>query len=280
MEECKKENEMIKRICAVTGGKCEDSFVEEYIEKTDFEVLIAVDSGMDFFVRTKRRPDIVLGDFDSISDEARAVLGLENFRGDLSEKGAFNVQKTEEICLKAPVFYFDEDGADRVDSDGIRLDGRCVRFYKDGMEVIVFDKRSKLYTDTETAVFKAMELNADELHILAGTGGRLDQLFGILQSMAFALDNGVVPVLADSKNRIRMISGDFEINKDDCFGKYVSLIPWGGDVRGIRLEGFKYDVSSISLSARGAGGISNEVKGKTARVSFEEGILLFVESED
>lgn len=72
----------------VSGGYIEDSFAVEYIQKNTFELVIAVDAGMDFFYRTGWRPDVILGDFDSVKGEALAY---------------FRSQSEIEICQLNPV---------------------------------------------------------------------------------------------------------------------------------------------------------------------------------
>lgn len=51
----------------VSGGETTDDFVEEVIKNGGFDVILAADSGMDFLYRTRILPDIIVGDFDSVS---------------------------------------------------------------------------------------------------------------------------------------------------------------------------------------------------------------------
>ena len=52
-------------ILIVSGGRIEDAFVCDLMEKNKYGMLIACDSGMEFFYRNGIRPDLILGDFDS-----------------------------------------------------------------------------------------------------------------------------------------------------------------------------------------------------------------------
>ena len=253
-------SEKINEAIIVTGGCCDDEFVLNYMRKTDPGIVIAVDSGMDFFLRTGTKPDVVMGDFDSISTNARDYLGL-------NRKSEMQV---EEGC--------DTREIGRVDSNGLTLDSAYIKYEINGIEVVAYDKDRKLYTDTETAIRRLLAHGVKKIHILAGTGGRLDQFFGILQSMALTLERNVECLIVDRDNRIRIIDGDFSLKKSEQFGEYVSLIPISGEITGIDLKGFKYDVSDFKLSPVGAGGISNEIAEEVAKVSFENGLMLFVES--
>lgn len=55
----------------VAGGRIEDDFVSAYLERESYDLVIAVDRGLEFFYRTHRLPDHVTGDFDSVD---KAVL--------------------------------------------------------------------------------------------------------------------------------------------------------------------------------------------------------------
>ena len=60
----------------VTGGALEEKFAVDIIKNGGYEVIIAVDSGMDFCYKSHIMPDVIVGDFDSVNGEA-----LEFFLG-------------------------------------------------------------------------------------------------------------------------------------------------------------------------------------------------------
>ena len=70
------------------------------------------------------------------------------------------------------------------------------------------------------------------------------------------------------------------MKKSDQFGKYVSLLPFTPEVRGITLKGFAYEVEDFTLVSGIARGVSNELEAETATISCEDGILLVIESRD
>lgn len=59
----------MRQACIVTGGTTETDFARDYICKTHFDFLIAVDSGMKFFYETGTKPDMIVGDFDSVNPD-------------------------------------------------------------------------------------------------------------------------------------------------------------------------------------------------------------------
>lgn len=64
----------MKHFFVISGGAIEDSFAERLLQEQKPKVVIAADSGMDFLYRINRKPDILIGDFDSGNREALAYF--------------------------------------------------------------------------------------------------------------------------------------------------------------------------------------------------------------
>ena len=58
------------RVVIISGGKVEDAFVLEWLQKNKYDLLMAADSGMEFLHRNQITPDVIAGDFDSVGQEA------------------------------------------------------------------------------------------------------------------------------------------------------------------------------------------------------------------
>lgn len=71
----------------VSGGSIDNKFGRELIQENNYDVIIAADAGMNFLFANKLKPDIIIGDFDSVSSEA-----LDYFK---SNRGI-------EICMLNP----------------------------------------------------------------------------------------------------------------------------------------------------------------------------------
>jgi thiamine pyrophosphokinase len=54
----------------VSGGSIEDAFACQVLDTGHYDVCIAADSGMEFFYRNGKKPNVIVGDFDSVQDEA------------------------------------------------------------------------------------------------------------------------------------------------------------------------------------------------------------------
>jgi thiamine pyrophosphokinase len=138
----------------------------------------------------------------------------------------------------------------------------------------------KDWTDTELALRQALEQEPGEIYILGATGGRLDHLFGNIGLLSMGLEAGVQIFLLDSRNRIRMIDRSMRLKKKEQFGKYLSLVPWEGPVRGVTLDGMKYPLENVLLTADTTLGISNEIMEDEACIRFDSGKLLVFETKD
>lgn len=135
-------------------------------------------------------------------------------------------------------------------------------------------------TDTEFAIRESIRRGADSITIIGGTGTRLDHVLGNISLLGIGLEEQVSMELLDEHNRIRMIQDALTLEKETQYGKYVSLIPYGGDVQGVMLRGFKYPLSDYTMGGFNSLGISNEIVDNRAEIRFRSGILLVIESKD
>jgi thiamine pyrophosphokinase len=139
---------------------------------------------------------------------------------------------------------------------------------------------NKESSDTELAMEVAIELEQEELLILGATGKRLDHFWGNVQSLKIPLDAGVKAMILDSMNRIRLLNKDFVLVKEQCFGNYISIFPLGAIVENVSLEGAKYPLKNESLTPWNSRFISNEITEEELRITFQDGIIVLMETKD
>ena len=238
-------NEMTKENTGViiSGGSIDEDFVLAFFgQNPGLAGLVAADRGLVFCKEHDLVPDRIVGDFDS-ADEA-----LLN---------------------------------EYLDREGIQIS----RF-----------PTEKDWTDTELAVRSAMELGWKWIYLFGGSGTRIDHLLGSLQVMEMAAGQGVTVFLSDARNRIRMCTGELLLQRSTesrhhsfcgltadpfhAWGDNLSVIPWGGPVEGLTLEGFHYGLSDYDLKTGQALGISNVIEEKEAHISFRAGTLIVAETID
>ena len=77
-----------------------------------------------------------------------------------------------------------------------------------------------------------------------------------------------------------MIDAPITLQRQEQYGKYISLIPFSEKVNGVTLEGFKYPLQNYTMGGFNSLGISNEIIADEAKISLASGQLIVVESRD
>ena len=135
-------------------------------------------------------------------------------------------------------------------------------------------------TDTEFAIRESIRRGADSITIIGGTGTRLDHVLGNISLLGIGLEEGVRMELLDAHNRICMIDHSVTLKKKEQYGNYLSLIPYNGNVTGVRLKGLKYPLHDYTMGGFNSLGISNEIVDDEASIELTSGQLLVIESRD
>ena len=236
----------------VSGGDIQSDFalyfLKKNIEKAGRENirLIAADRGLEFFLDYLILPDVVIGDFDSLSEDGKNFLEMQS--EDIPYGGIleWNLQKGERKVVEV-----------------VRL------------------RPEKDDSDTQSAMNYAIQNGAKEIAILGVTGNRVDHLMANFGLLILAQKQGAEVALADRYNYMKLISSGTILKKSEQFGKYVSFFPLGGDVTGLTLEGFKYPLDKYHLTTADSGlTVSNEISEEYAKVTYESGTLLMIMSRD
>ena len=136
-------------------------------------------------------------------------------------------------------------------------------------------------TDTMIALQMALEKNSSEIWILGGTGTRMDHVLCNIHILKNAYLAGVSAYLVDSHNKICLPVGKhFTLRRKEQYGKYVSFFPLGEEGKGLTLKGFKYPLDRYCLRNLEGLGVSNEISDEMAEVTWEDGILVMIQSRD
>lgn len=135
-------------------------------------------------------------------------------------------------------------------------------------------------SDTEIALHLAIELGADKVWIFGGTGSRLDHVMANIQILKIAHDHGIKAYLIDANNRISLAEKEVKLYKEDCFGDYFSIFPFGGVVEDISIEGAKYLLSHYRLCPNSSMCVSNELQETEVKITFPTGTIILMETRD
>lgn len=185
-----------------------------------------------------------------------------------ADQGLFACEK---LGMKPQALVGDFDTAGR----------KCLEPYRNDPDVEMrLFRAEKDWTDTEMAAELAMEKGCIEIVLLGGTGTRIDHVLGNIQVLALAMSRGVPMIMVDPHNRIHMHNHPFTMKKSEQYGHFVSLFACGGDVQGLTLRGFRYEVENFTLGSIGSRAVSNEIAEEEACVEFRSGRLLVIESRD
>ena len=169
------------------------------------------------------------------------------------------------------------------DFDSIRPE--IIAYYRGQKEIPIDTYRpEKDMTDTDIALEKAVQLGADSIVFFGATGTRLDHTLSNIFNLVLLKERGIRDWILDAHNRICLPPGhELILRREDMYGKYLSLFPVRGEVRGLTIEGFCYPLEDRTL-IQGDGGlcVSNQLSPEAdeGRIRWESGDLLVMETRD
>lgn len=145
------------------------------------------------------------------------------------------------------------------DSSKVRDDIRCITYPRD-----------KDFSDGEIALDYAMEKGFDEIVLIGMTGSRLDHT--LTNILLTARDNNIS--IIDDKNEIYSVSSKLALNEKK--GRTVSIIPIFGNLTGVTLKGFKYEINNDILFFGSSRGNSNVITDDECEITVKEGIGIVI----
>lgn len=149
---------------------------------------------------------------------------------------------------------------------------------EDGVEIVTLPVEKDV-TDTAEAIRLGYEAGYRSFLLLGCTGGRLDHWQAALAVAADYVRRGCEVALVDEKNEIHLLSPGSYIYPA-CPDEKISLFAFGGNVKGLFVEGLKYSVADYTLSPYDPLCVSNEWIGEDACLSFKSGLLMVYFSKD
>lgn len=161
------------------------------------------------------------------------------------------------------------------------VDEKILNLYKENASIKIHRFNPiKDNTDTDIAIRLAVELKSEHVIILGAIGTRIDHVLGNIQVLKYAMDNEVECKIIDENNEIQLINKTKILKKKEINKKYISLIPLTEKVEHLNLKGFKYELENGTLTIGSSLGISNEIIEEEAKIQFNDGILIMINSSD
>lgn len=128
-------------------------------------------------------------------------------------------------------------------------------------------------TDMMLAVRMALEKGCTHLYLHGGTGGRADHTMANYHVLAYIAAQGAQGFLFDENGCVTCLQ-DGGLIFDRNHSGVASIFAWGGEARGVDLEGLLYPLQNGTLTCRMPLGVSNEFTGQEARIRVADGTLL------
>lgn len=134
-------------------------------------------------------------------------------------------------------------------------------------------------TDTHYAMKVAINNKCDKIVIYGATGTRIDHVLGNINILKECSDKDIDAKIVDCNNEISLINKNTVIEKNSSY-KYVSFIPLTTKVKGLTLQGFKYDIKNVNFCIGQSIGVSNEQILEKATISIKQGVIIMIKSKD
>jgi thiamine pyrophosphokinase len=141
-----------------------------------------------------------------------------------------------------------------------------------GVELVRHPAR-KDQTDLELALHLAVARGARQILVYGAFGARWDHSVANLLLGAGPALQGVQVIFHDGRQRAGAVRGECTI--EGRAGDVVSLVPIGGDARGVTTTGLEYRLREGVLPFGSGLGVSNVMTGPQASVRVREGALLY-----
>lgn len=157
------------------------------------------------------------------------------------------------------------------------------RWAAEGVQTERYEHATKLETDTELALIAAMRWLGERpgtIYILNAIGGRLDHTLANVFLLTHPGAREFDVRLIDGHHEVFVAKPGIWNAITGSTNDLVTLLPVGGDVSGVTLQGLVYPLYD-DLLAQGRGrGVSNQIGEPPARVRFERGLLLVIVTHD
>ena len=143
-------------------------------------------------------------------------------------------------------------------------------------EIFTFPKE-KDDTDLMLAVREALKRGYKNIDIYGALGGRFDHTIGNIQALAYISSKGGIGRIITDREEITILNaGEYNIQKRDGFS--LSLFAYTDVVENYCINGVKYEILTNLVNTFPLG-ISNEILGDKAELSFTNGRLLIIQSK-
>lgn len=241
---------------------------DSWLDFNGYDFVIAADSGQKIARKLGLKIDIYVGDFDS---SIRPEGILRRCEG--------KTRTVEDLDLMSPqLLASGEDTPDPADLEQLSEAEREVLNQEPVASEIVILPEVKDLTDSEAAIDLAFERGFRDIDVLGGISGRIDHTMGNMGILSKYVGQARIRFF-DGINYVTMLEPGTHLVKPRGY-HYMGLIAFNENVVGLTIEGAKYEVTNFTLTPNATRGVSNEITGDYAQITFQQGKLLVINSRD
>ena len=130
-------------------------------------------------------------------------------------------------------------------------------------------------TDTMLCVRYALSQGCEECVILGGIGGRLDHTLANLQTLAFAVSNGMrAELMGDDDHVLLLKDGVLTLKREENCS--LALLSFTERCVGVTTSGVKYPLTDAIIAQDNPMAVSNSFTAEEAHIAVNEGMMLVV----
>ncbi len=204
------------------------------------DLIIGADGGAAHALAYGLSPDIIIGDMDSFTGLPRDLPVLQRARR------IQHPRAKDETDLELALTYAAQQEVDEI-------------------------------VDLELALTYAAQQEVDEIVVLGALGGsRLDHMLSNVLLLAMPALRGHRVLIVHGGQEAMLLRNGEAVDLAGSPGDLVSLLPLGGDARGVTTTGLAWPLAHDTLRFGQSRGVSNEMSRSEARVELEEGYLWVV----
>lgn len=130
-------------------------------------------------------------------------------------------------------------------------------------------------TDTLAAIMEGVELGCSTFYLIGALGGRLDHTLANLQCLFYLKQHGCDGFILDRGQTILMLKDECVYLPEKEKGK-ISIFAFGGEAKGVTIEGLEYEIEDETLEPSFPLGVSNSFVGEDVCIKVEEGCMLVI----
>jgi thiamine pyrophosphokinase len=140
---------------------------------------------------------------------------------------------------------------------------------------IIEHPTDKDVTDTELALQLARKFDYRHIHLVSGGGDRFDHLLAMVHSLVAHADDATISAHVGD-NHIRIVTPREAVQLELAIGSTVSLIPLGGNAKGVTTTGLQWELKRDTLRSFASRGVSNVATSSEVLISLRTGALAII----